>query len=333
MKDSLNKVYKVIWSKVQMAWVVVSEAVAAQGKQQSVTRQARRSVAAVMTGAAVIAGPPAFAAPAANQLPTGGQVAAGVASIGTNGNTMTVTQSSDRASINWNTFDIGSQAAVNFVQPSSSSVALNRVNSGNASQIFGTLTANGQVYLINSAGVYFAPGAQVNVGGIVATTMQMSDADFMAGKTTFNRNGSTGSVINEGKITTSLNGYIAMLAPEVRNSGILIAQAGTVAMGAGETITLNFGINSKLSSITVTEAQIATLVENRNAIQAPNGLIILSARAASQLAASVVNSGTLEARHQPGGGQKPARREQRDHHRYAGRLQRHRAGRHPTDQR
>ena len=275
-----------------MAWVAVSEATTAHGKQQSITRITRTvTTVALLTGGAAIAAPPA-----PNQLPTGGQVAAGVAAIGTSGNTMTVTQTSDRAAINWNTFDIGSQAKVQFIQPSSSAVALNRVNSPDPSQIYGHLSANGQVYLINAAGVYFAPGAQVNVGGIVATTHQMSDAAFMAGKTTFDRNGSTGKVINEGTIQTSLNGYIAMLAPEVRNSGLLLAQSGTVAMAAGESITLNFGPTSKLESITVSAAQLDTLVENRAAIKAPNGLVILSARAANQLAASVVNSGTIEAK-------------------------------------
>ena len=275
-----------------MAWVAVSEATTAHGKQQSITRITRTvTTVAMLSGGAAIAAPPA-----PNQLPTGGQVAAGIAAIGTNGNTMTVTQTSDRAAINWNTFDIGSQAQVNFVQPSSQAVALNRVNSPNPSQIYGQLSSNGQVYLINAAGVYFAPGAQVNVGGIVATTMQMSDAAFMAGSTTFDRNGSTGKVINDGTIQTSLNGYIAMLAPEVRNSGLLLAQSGTVALAAGERITLNFGPTSKLDSITVTEAQLDTLVENRYAIKAPNGLVILSARAANQLAASVVNSGTIEAK-------------------------------------
>lgn len=295
MTSSLNRIFKVIWSKVQMAWVAVSEATTAHGKQQSITRITRTVTTVVMlTGGAAIAAPPS--PPAPNQLPTGGQVAAGIAAIGTNGNTMTITQSSNRAAINWNTFDIGSQAAVNFVQPSANAVALNRVNSPNPSQIYGQLSSNGQVYLINAAGVYFAPGAQVNVGGIVATTHSMSDAAFMAGSTKFDRNGSTGSVINEGSIQTTLNGYIAMLAPEVRNSGLLVAQAGTIAMAAGESITLNFGPTSKLESLTVTEAQLDTLVENRHAIRAPNGLVILSARATNQLAASVINSGTIEAK-------------------------------------
>ena len=86
-----------------------------------------------------------------------------------------------------------------------------------------------------------------------------------------------------------------LLAPEVRNNGVLVAQAGTIAMAGGESITLHFGVNSKLESLTVTASQINTLVENRHAIMAPNGLVILSTKAANQLAASVVNTGAIEA--------------------------------------
>ena len=233
--------------------------------------------------------------PVANQLPTGAQVSAGQVTIQNKGNVTTVQQGGAKAVVNWNSFDIGSNATVNFVQPDASSVILNRVNSNNPSQIHGQMNANGQVYLVNPAGVYFAPGSSVNVGGLVATTHQMSDADFLAGKTSFSRQGASGTVINEGKLQARLGGYIALLAPEVRNNGVLIATQGTVAMAAGESVTLNFGANSKLESITVTASQIKSLVENRLAVQAPEGLIILSARAGKDLIGSVVNSGTLEA--------------------------------------
>ncbi|MDO8692970.1 MAG: YDG domain-containing protein [Sheuella sp.] len=208
---------------------------------------------------------------------------------------MTINQSSNRAAINWSSFDIAANATVNFVQPDSSAVALNRVNSSNPSQIYGNLNANGQIYLMNPAGVYFAPGASVNVGGIVATTHQMTDAEFMAGSTTFSRNGATGSIINEGNINSGIGGYIAMLAPEVRNGGVLVAQQGSVAMAAGETVTLNFGPTSKLESLTVSASQLGALVENRHAIRAPGGVVILSSQATNQLAGSVINTGTIEA--------------------------------------
>ena len=314
MHATLNRVFKVIWCKVRLAWVAVSEAASGCGKVQSSTRQASRE-AATGSGAghgasmalnalkalalAMVTGCVMAAPPAPTQLPTGGQVAAGQASIVQNANTLTVNQASNRAIVNWSSFNVGSQATVNFVQPSQSSVSLNRVLQADPSQIYGQINANGQVYLVNPAGVYFAPGASVNVGGIVATTHQMADADFMAGKTSFERNGARGSVINEGSVQAALGGYIAMLAPEVRNSGVLVAQSGTVALAAGERITLNFaaanGGQSKLDSLTVTAAQMDTLVENRQAVRAPGGLIILSAQSAQLLAASVVNSGTLEA--------------------------------------
>jgi filamentous hemagglutinin family protein len=235
------------------------------------------------------------APPTPNQLPVGGAVAAGSATINTAGSTMNINQTSNRVAINWNSFDIGSNATVNFVQPSASAVALNRVNSANPSQIYGNLNTNGQVFLMNSAGIYFAPGANVNVGGIVATTHQMGDADFMNGSSTFSRNGSTGSVINDGTIKSGIGGYIALLAPEVQNNGVLVAQQGTVALAGGEAITLNFGDLAKLSSLTIAPSLIKTLVENKLAIQAPDGLIILSARAVNQLTGSVINSGSIQA--------------------------------------
>lgn len=247
-------------------------------------------VCAVMSSGKASAVPPAL-----NQLPTGAQVTAGQVAIQNKGNITTVQQGSAKAVVNWNGFDIGANASVNFVQPDASAVILNRVNSNQPSQIYGQMNANGQVYLVNPAGVYFAPGASVNVGGIVASTHQMSDADFLAGKTSFFRQGASGAVINEGTLQARLGGYIALLAPEVRNSGVLIATQGTIAMAAGESVTLNFGANSKLESITVTASQIKSLVENRLAVQAPEGLIILSARAGKDLIGSVVNSGTLEA--------------------------------------
>jgi large exoprotein involved in heme utilization and adhesion len=166
----------------------------------------------------------------------------------------------------------------------------------NPSQIFGKITAPGQVFLSNPNGVVFAPGSRVDVGGLVATTHRIGVADFMAGKTTFDRNGSTGSVVNQGELKAALGGYIALLAPNVRNEGVIIAQAGTVALAAGEAITLNFGENGTLAGLTATQSQIAALVENKNAVLAPGGLIILSAQAMHSLQGGVIkNSGRIEA--------------------------------------
>jgi len=209
---------------------------------------------------------------------------------------MSVVQSSQRAVINWNTFNVGSAASVNFVQPNAQAVTLNRVSDSNPSQIFGRITSNGQVVLTNANGIYFAPGSSVDVGAFTATTHSITDDNFMAGKYVFDRNGSTAKVVNEGHISAALSGYVALLAPEVQNAGVVVARAGTVAMAAGELITLNIDGVGSLAGITTTPSTIATLIENKQAVQAPDGQIILSAIALNKLQAGVIkNSGSLEA--------------------------------------
>ena len=232
----------------------------------------------------------------ANTLPTGGQVTAGSANIATAGNTMTVNQGSQRAIINWQSFDVGSSASVNFVQPSSSSVALNRVNGTGASQIFGNLNANGQIYLVNSAGILFGAGAQVNVGGLVASTLGISDSDFLAGRDHFSlSDGNTARVVNEGNITAN-GGKVVLLGASVSNTGQIVANGGNVALAAGRQVTISAGANGHLQ-LAVDPAQIATLISNGGLIQADGGQIILSAQGANALASAVVsNTGTLQAR-------------------------------------
>ncbi len=215
---------------------------------------------------------------AANQLPTGGQVNAGQASISQSGSTLNVNQTSQRAVVDWSTFNIGKDAVVNFQQPNAQSATLNRVMDTQPSQILGRITAPGSVILVNPEGVYFGKSSSVDVGGLVATTHNTTAQDFMSGLLKFSRNGSTGKVENEGELRAALGGYIAMLAPEVRNSGVIVANLGTVALAAGETFELKFDGNGVLSRVVVTAANINTLVENKYAIKAPGGLVILSAQ-------------------------------------------------------
>lgn len=125
--------------------------------------------------------PPAAAAQDPGALPEGGRVVAGEASLARQAKTLTVTQRSQRAILEWRSFDIGSEASVQFLQPSASAVALNRVLGGDASRIAGQLRANGQVYLVNGAGVLFAPGARIDVGRLVSSSLDIADGDFMAG--------------------------------------------------------------------------------------------------------------------------------------------------------
>src|SRR4051812_49136406 len=187
---------------------------------------------------------PVYADPAASTVPTSGSWAAGTGTIATPssgtftsggkdyGTQLQVTQTSNAGIINWNTFSIGSAAWVNFTQPSSSSVTLNRVLSSNPSEIFGRLTANGKLFLSNPYGVYFARSGSVEVGSLFATTLSITDQDFLAGRYNFFNAGNAGAVVNDGSIITA-SGYTALAGPQVRNDGIIIAQAGTVALAAG----------------------------------------------------------------------------------------------------
>ena len=179
-------------------------------------------------------------------LPTDGQVTAGSAIINQAGSVMTIQQQTALAAINWQSFGIAAHEAVRFFQPGANSIALNRVIGSNPSAIFGKLSANGKVFLVNQNGVYFAPGAQVNVGGLVATTLSITDADFMAGRYAFANQGSSGSVINQGQIVAENQGLVALLAPEVKNEGIIVAKKGSVILGAGNQATLDFNGDGKV---------------------------------------------------------------------------------------
>ena len=133
--------------------------------------------------------------------PSGGVVSSGNATIQqTPGNTV-IRQNSQQAIINWQSFNIGSNESTHFQQPTGG-VALNRISpQQGASQIFGQLSATGTIILINQAGIYFGSGASVNVGSIIASTSDITDANFLAGKYIFNQPSSyNGSVINEGRL-------------------------------------------------------------------------------------------------------------------------------------
>ncbi|MDN5943044.1 MAG: filamentous hemagglutinin N-terminal domain-containing protein, partial [Nitrospira sp.] len=155
-------------------------------------------------------------------LPTDGQVVAGQATIHQDSQTtLSITQASDKAILNWNSFSIAGNEAVHFLQPSVSSIALNRVIGIDPSVILGQLQANGQIFLINPNGILFGAGAQINVGGLFATTLQTRDEDFMAGRYLFAQDPlkELKTVVNRGNIHVSDNGYVVLMAPGVSNEG------------------------------------------------------------------------------------------------------------------
>src|SRR5262245_38098141 len=174
--------------------------------------------------------------------PEGGTVVGGAATIAGQGSaSVIINQSSQNAIINWNTFNIGVNESVRFNQPNSGSVALNRVIGGQGpSEILGHLTANGRIFLINRDGVLFGPGAVVNTAGFLATTNDIKNADFMAGRYNFNIPGRLdASIVNHGRITATSGGFAALVAPGVRNTGTISATLGTVALASGNSFTLD----------------------------------------------------------------------------------------------
>jgi filamentous hemagglutinin family protein len=241
--------------------------------------------------------PSAWAEPAPTELPGGGQVNAGQASITVNGSHMDVNQTSQNAGIDWQTFNIGSDAQVDFHQPDSSAVAVNRIADTNGSQIMGKLNANGQVYLINPNGVLFGKGSQVNVGGLVASTLDTADGNTAADRRrTFAATGGSGKIVNQGTLTAAPDGYIALLGNQVSNQGVIQAKLGTVALAAGDKITLEFA-GDKLVNVEVDKGALQTLVENKQLIQADGGIVLMTAKAADALLSGLVNNeGVVEAR-------------------------------------
>ncbi|MBZ0088351.1 MAG: filamentous hemagglutinin N-terminal domain-containing protein [Thermomonas sp.] len=177
--------------------------------------------------------------------------------------TLIITQTTDSAIINWNTFNVASGFAVYFDQPSTSSVTLNRVTGGNPSFIQGTINATGSVFLVNRAGILFGKDSVVNVGGLVASTLEISDSDFLAGTSAgatpghyiFNAvGGFPGTpVVNQGTITADAGGTIALLAARIENQpgATLTAPEGSVVFGAAVGANLDF-YNDGLTTVTLT---------------------------------------------------------------------------------
>lgn len=297
---SMNRIFRLVWSARLGTWVAVAENAKGRGKGS-----VRRKLLALALALAALgpsrAGAAHVGAPAADikLLPTGfaptvvGKVLNPVTDVA--GKVMTITQTTARAAIDWQTFNVAKDARVEFVQPDRTSVTLNRVLDAQPSQILGQIQANGQIFLSNPNGVYFGKSASVDVGGLVASTHSLALDDFKAGKNDFAQAGVTGAVLNDGTLRAALGGYIALLAPEVRNNGVIVAQAGTVALAAGQGFKLKFDHRHGLADVIVEAGHIAALVENGNAVLAPDGLVILSAQAGRQLQGAVVNSGHIEA--------------------------------------
>ena len=231
--------------------------------------------------------------------PQNGRVVSGHADIQeTSPTRLDVFQSTEKAVIHWESFDIAVGEHTNFDQPSGSSITLNKIpNSMKASEIFGRLTANGRLWVQNARGVLVGKDAQIDVNGLLLTTADIYDADFMAGKYEFRSPGdANGFVINEGTITIRDGGMAALVAPWVENRGVIHARLGKVELAAGETFTLDF-YGDQLIEFGVSAEAARVLASNSGAIEADGGTVALSTAATGAALESVINmDGVVRAR-------------------------------------
>ncbi|HIA7373673.1 TPA: filamentous hemagglutinin N-terminal domain-containing protein, partial [Escherichia coli] len=212
------------------------------------------------------------------------------------GNQMNIHQNSQNMVANWNSFDIGKGNTVQFYQPNSSAVALNRVVGGGESKIMGNLKANGQVFLVNPNGVLFGKDASVSTSGFVASTRDIKNDDFMNRRYTFSGGQKAGAeIVNQGALTTNAGGYIVLAADKVSNSGTIRTPGGKTVLAAGERVTLQLD-NGGLTSVQVSGDVVNALVENRGLISARDGQVYLTAFGRDMLMNTVLNvSGVVEA--------------------------------------
>lgn len=242
-------------------------------------------------------------------LPQGGQVVAGQADItNPSAQAMQINQATQKAIINWQQFSIAAPEAVNFAQPNAAAIALNRVIGVDPSVIYGSLTANGGVWVINPAGILVGSTGVINVNSFLASTLDILDDDFMSGNYTFTQrlNESLASIVNQGTISAASGGNVSLIAPGIVNQGTIVASLGKVNLGAGEQVTLNFQGN-ELINFAVDQSVLGEVLDpdgqpledsilNEGTISAEGGEIVLSARTAYDAIKSVVNNkGVIEA--------------------------------------
>lgn len=269
----MNRTYRLIWSERLRAFIVAAENARSRSKASGL-----KALSALLL---------LVEAMSAQALPEGGTVSAGSGSVQTIGSTVTVNQISNNLVINWAKFGTTAGESVAFNQPGTSSIALNRVTGSEPSVLSGSLTANGQVWLLNPNGVQVQSGATITVGGWLASTLNISDADFMNGTYVFT--GQAGSVTNKGNITVTDGGYVALLGGRVSNEGTIMARLGTVALAAGSTLTLDFA-GDKLLNVAVNEGVASALVQNKDRITAHGGQVLLTAKGVDALLTTVVNN-------------------------------------------
>ena len=234
--------------------------------------------------------------------PTGGVVTYGDAEISGDGSSnVTITQNSNNVVLNWDSFDTDIKDTVNFLQPSTSSVAVNVIANGKQTQFDGALSANGRIIIINTNGVIFGKTSSIDVSGLVATTSSL-DTD-MLGKNedgfhfvSGGKNQNDGMIRNEGHITINNAGLAAFVSPNVVNNGVIEAQLGSVHLSSGDAFTIDFA-GDGLINLEITGPSKQQLVQNSGQVHANGGNVYITAAASEDIIDNIINmDGIIEAR-------------------------------------
>jgi filamentous hemagglutinin family protein len=227
-------------------------------------------------------------------------IASGNVTIQQTPSTTVVNQSSQQAIINWQSFNIDASEHTHFQQPAGG-VALNRINpTDGPSSIYGKLTATGQIILVNPAGIFFGATAYVNVGGLIASTANISDQQFLNGYYHFNQvSPYAGSVINAGQIIAADHGLVALIGGAVANNGLIQAKLGQIVLASGSAFTMSFANNNLINfSVDNPTSQrgvdqmgntLPSGVSNTGMLMADGGSILVTAKAAQGVLDNVIN--------------------------------------------
>ena len=235
-----------------------------------------------------------FASQAVWALPQGG--ISDTSTITTSGSRMHINQTTEKSIINWQSYSIGKNEAVIYSQPSTNSISLNRVVGSDPSIIYGQLSANGRVWVINPNGLLVGKGAKIDVGSFLGSTLNITDNDFLNGKYTFNNaKGLSSSITNLGDITAKKGGYVVLISPTITNKGNISSKLGKAYLASGDKVTLTFA-NDNLIGFNIDKETANALIKNTGKISANGGEAILSAKSAGDLLKTVINNkGIIEA--------------------------------------
>ncbi|MGH8145792.1 MAG: filamentous hemagglutinin N-terminal domain-containing protein [Rhodanobacteraceae bacterium] len=238
---------------------------------------------------------------AAAQSPTGGRVVGGAGSIVQHGARTIVNQQSKLLALDWQSFNVGKDASVLFKQPGTRAIALNRILDQHPSQIFGKISSNGQIFLINTHGIIFGASAQLNVGGLVASTLDLTPDDFLKRHFDLDAHGGHAGVVNHGTIAAASGGSVSLVGGHVENDGVIVADYGHINLDGADKAVLDFDGNG-LINVEITGAlkkrldDDQTAVANKGTLQATSGTVVLQASAAKDLFTNLVNnSGVIKA--------------------------------------